>query len=181
MTLKSLVAHLRFQMFRHGWPAVAGLTLLIAALGLHGFGVLAAQESTAALRTEQATLHESARAQSPQAQDTGKQQQLALYAHLPDSRGALLAVDQIHRSAGVHRVELASGEYRVMRDAKGQMARYQITLPARSSYPNLRAWLAEVMNTVPTVALDDISFQRDMAASDVVDARVRLTLWMRAL
>lgn len=178
MTLKYLVAHLRFHLFRHGWPAMVGLMLLIAALGLHGFGVRAVQESTSIVRSQQATLQESTRFHLPQVDDSAKQQQ-ALYAKLVDPSGALQAVNLIHRTAASHRVLLSSGEYRVVRDPKAQISRYQITLPVRSSYPNLRAWLAEVMNTIPTIALDEISVQRDTVASDDVDARVRLTLLMR--
>ena len=90
------------------------------------------------------------------------------------------AIDAIHRAAAANGVKLANGEYRLARDGGARLLRYQITLPARASYPQLRAWIGEVMNAVPSAALDEISFRRDDVGSDSVEARVRLTLFLRA-
>ena len=92
----------------------------------------------------------------------------------------LQAVETIHLSAAANGVKLATGDYRLVRDGSAKLQRYQMNLPAQASYASLHRWLAEVMNSVPSVSLDDISFQRDDVGSDSVEANVRLTLFLRA-
>ena len=40
--------------------------------------------------------------------------------------------------------------------------------------------LVQVLNQLPNVALDEISLKRDDAAASALDAKLRLTLFMRA-
>lgn len=179
MTPRDVVAHLRFQLYRHGWPAAAGLALIAAATGFQFFGVAETRAQAAALRAEQAAQRQRL-AERPNQEEASSGRLAAFYAGLPGAAGALEAVEAIHRAAGANGVKLAHGEYRLAREGGAQMLRYQITLPARSSYPRLRAWLADTMNAVPTAALDEISFRRDDVGSDSVESRVRLTLFLRA-
>ena len=118
--------------------------------------------------------------QQPDPDETAGKRLAVFYASLPDPKGMLDAVEIIHRAAKANGVKLATGEYRLVREGSAKLLRYQITLPARASYPMLRTWIAEVMNTVPTVALNDISFKREDVGSEAVEASVRLTLFLRA-
>jgi len=103
-----------------------------------------------------------------------------LHASLPTDSDALAVIERLHHAATLHGVELPQGDYRLSRDASGTLLRYQITLPARGGYPQLRAWLADLMNALPTIALDGLAVQRDDVGSGRIDARVRLTLFLKA-
>ena len=78
-----------------------------------------------------------------------------------------------------HGVALASGEYRVVREGKAPWQRYRVSLPARGTYPQLRAWMAEWMNASPAVVLDEFGLRRDDVAQDTVEARIQLSLFVR--
>lgn len=179
MTRQHVIAHVHYQLYRHGWGVVLGLSLLGGAIGVHFFGVVEMRTQAAELRA-QALAQRQRLVQKPNQDELAAKRLMAFYAGLPASTGATEAIDAIHRSASAHGVKLASGEYRLARDGGARLLRYQITLPARASYPQLRAWVAELMNTVPSAALDEISFRRDDVGSDSVEARVRLTLFLRA-
>jgi hypothetical protein len=58
--------------------------------------------------------------------------------------------------------------------------RYQITVPMRTDYPHIHAWLAQVLAQLPNAALDEVSFKREDAATPELDAKLRLTVFMRA-
>lgn len=174
-----MLAHLRFQFYQHGWPAAAGLVLIVSAIGWQLFGASALSAHTMALRTEQVELRKQL-AQQSRPQETPRSRLDALYASLPVASGTLAAVKAIHQAAAANGVKLAHGEYRLAHDTGTPLLRYQITLPARASYPQLRAWLSDVMNAVPTAALDEINFQRDDVGSPSVESRMRLTLFLRA-
>ncbi|MDO9449499.1 MAG: GspMb/PilO family protein [Rugosibacter sp.] len=181
--LRNITAHLRFQFYRHGWPAAIGLVLVVSAIGWQIFGVAALRTQTASLRAEQSALRKQIAAQAEvqaNPQNTPGRRLDALYASLPVAADTLAAVEAIHQAAAANGVKLAQGEYRLARDAGMPWLRYQITLPMQASYPQLRAWLVDVMNAMPTVALDEINFRRDDAGSPAVESRMRLTLFLKA-
>ena len=104
----------------------------------------------------------------------------AFYAALPDSDSALATIALLHRSAHENHVRLATGEYHVVRQGSSGLQRYQLSFPAQADYRALRNWLAASLNAMPTLALDDISFKRDDAKAQLLDSRVRLTLYLKA-
>ncbi len=179
MTSDAAIAHLRFQLDQHGLPALAGLLLIAGAVGLQTVGVTEARARTEELRLEQAASRQRL-AQQPNPEEATSKRISGFYADLPAPVGALEAIESIHKAAKANGVKLAHGEYRMTRESGAPLLRYQITLPARASYPHLRAWIGDVMNTIPTAALDEISFRREDVGSDSVEARVRLTLFLRA-
>lgn len=179
MRFQTAIAQLRFQCYRHGWPAVVGLALLVGAVGLQLLGATEVRARADRLRAEQAELRKRL-AQGPDQPQAAGGRLAVFYASLPAAADAAGALETIHRAAAANQVELAHGEYRLARDGGGALLRYQLLLPARTSYPQLRAWLAEVMNEVPAVALDELAFRRDDIGSGAVEAQVRLTLFLRA-
>lgn len=179
MTPAHLSAHLRYQFYRHGWPAVAGLVLLVFAAACQWLAVQPLRARTSALHAAQAVARPAA-LQAPSQQELQARQLAGFYARLPAASGAPEAVAAIHAAARANGVSLTRGEYRLVRDGNAPLWRYQITLPARATYPRLRAWLGATLLAVPAASLDEISLRRDDSSGDAVEARVRLTLYMRA-
>ncbi len=176
---RDALAHLRYQLHRHGWPAVAGLVLAVCAMALQLLGVQPLRARTGELTAAQAIARPAA-LQAPSPEAIQDRQLAGFYARLPAATGALETVAAIHAAASANGVTLAHGEYRLARDGKAPVWRYQISLPARASYPHLRAWLDDTLNAVPAASLDEISLRREDSTGDSVEARVRLTLYMRA-
>lgn len=170
---------LRFALHRHGWPAALGVLLLLLAWPLAHWGADGARAQADAARVAQTAERERA-ARQP---DPGADQASRLadfQRQLPDAAAALEAVQLIHRSAAEHGVTLATGEYRLLRESGTRLQRYQITLPADGAYPALRAWMADVLNRLPSIALDDLSLSRDTVGETRVEARVRWSFYLRS-
>ncbi len=174
-----LQAHLRYQLQRQGWLAAVGLLLVLLAVGLQLLWVDGLHARNAALQAELAAKRQQ-QSQKPQAADDKAQRQAAFYATLPDATEAVEAIAVLNAAAARHKVALATAEYRVTRAGSGPLLRYQISVPLRADYVHLHAWLGEVMNALPNAALDELSLKRDDAAVDLLDARVRLTVFLRA-
>jgi len=179
VNLDVVTAHFRFQLDQHGLPALVGLLMIAAAIGLQTVGVTEVLARTEELRREQVASRQR-QAQKLNPEDATSKRIAGFYADLPTPVGALEAIEAIHNAAQANGVKLAHGEYRMTREGSAPLLRYQMTLPARASYPNLRAWIGDVMNTIPTAALDEISFRREDVGNDSVEARVRMTLFLRA-
>ena len=87
-------------------------------------------------------------------------------------------LDALYAHAKMSRVELRQGEYRLESKA-GALTAYQITLPVRGSYPQLRQFVGRVLKGMPTASLDALRFERKKAADAQLEAQVRLTIYLR--
>jgi Tfp pilus assembly protein PilO len=70
--------------------------------------------------------------------------------------------------------------YQVVRLAQEGAVRYEITLPVRLSYPQLRAFLVELHTAAPALAVDNVQLRRQKVGDELLDARLRLVLLMEA-
>ena len=59
------------------------------------------------------------------------------------------------------------------------LVQYQIKLPLTGSYMQIRQFINQVLNTLPSIALNDISLKREDIATDSVDAQVQFTLYLQ--
>ncbi|WP_342617521.1 hypothetical protein [Rhodoferax sp. GW822-FHT02A01] len=174
-----IMAHMRYQLQRHGWPAAAGLFVLLAALALQLLWVDSLHARNAELHQELSAQRQ-AQAQKPQASEARAQAQAAFFATLPDATEAVEAIAVLNQAAARNKVSLVTAEYRVTRLGTGPLLRYQISVPLRADYVHLHAWLAQVMNALPHAALDEVSLRRDDVGQDLLDAHVRFTVFLRA-
>lgn len=179
----SLSTHLTFLLYRHGWPAAIGLLLMAAVWPLAHFGADSVRAQTLALQQAQVAereLERERKARQPDPKADQVSRLAAFEAGLPQAEGALQAVRHMHRSAAEHDVVLSTGEYRLVSEPGGRLQRYQITLPADGTYPDLRAWMADVLNELPTMALDELSLKRNAVGESQVQARVRWSFYLKA-
>lgn len=104
---------------------------------------------------------------------------LRFYGSFPAGDSTVHWLSLVERAAEAQQLVLAAGEYRLERVPGQRLARYQMTLPVRGSYRQVRGFLAEVLRTVPAAALDDVQFKRD-GGGEQLEAKVRLSLYLDA-
>jgi Tfp pilus assembly protein PilO len=59
------------------------------------------------------------------------------------------------------------------------LIKYQIKLPLKGSYTQIRQFINQVLNTLPSIALNDISLRREDITTDLVEARIQFTLYLQ--
>ena len=175
-----LKAHMQYQLQRYGWLAAAGLLLLLLSLGLQLLWVDGLHARNFALREELGALRHG-QLQRSNEKENPTQRQTTSYASLPESANALEAIGILNQAAARNKVSLLTAEYRVTRQGSGPLLRYQVSVPLRADYVRLQAWLSQVMNALPNAALDDLTLKRENAALEAIDARMRFTVYFRAL
>lgn len=72
-------------------------------------------------------------------------------------------------------LQLREGTYR-LDGTRQRFDRYQVQLPVRGSYAQIRAFLEASLAEIPLMSLDQVSFRRKSANETAVDADVILTL-----
>jgi len=163
------------------WPGLLGVALVLIALGVYVYQVLPQTERLAQLRRDNASLKERIeRVAKTGIPETSDQEELAkfygFFANTPLSDW----LNKLYAAAADNDVVLEQGEYRITPSKNGKLSRYQITLPIKGSYLQIRKFVAEALNEVPVASLDDISFKREAIGNTQVETRIKITLFIAA-
>jgi len=164
-----------------GWAAIGGVALGLFAAGFGVFTVLPLQAEVKGLRERVQRLEAQAgtqarRIEPAQRPDAGLG---AFYAQLPPAAQAPEVVRRLHARAREAGLALERGEYRPLPDASGRLLRYQLVLPVKGSYPQVKRFLAQALHDTPGLALDAIGLQRDEGAGAALEVQLRFTVFMR--
>ncbi|VVN39312.1 GspMb/PilO family protein [Pseudomonas fluorescens] len=179
MQLHKLIVHEYLQGL--GVPGLAGMGMLVLALGYGLVGLLPDWQSLQSLsqQTRDATEYLARVEDGSVAAPVVPQRQLDDFrSKLPSQPQATVAIDRIYALAAQERITLSRGEYSLGVDPKTHLARYQILLPVRGSYPQLRRFLHALLGQLPAVVLEDVELQRKKIADTDLTGRIRMTLYL---
>ena len=164
------------------WPVALAVGLLAFEAAFHFLAMVPALDEQVKLRN-QAVLLSRTSAQIPghATPISDPRTDLAeFYAALAKTENAPDLLRRMHRAALDQGLMLDQAEYRAVPDAEGKFTRYQIVLPAKGTYPEVRRFLVQVSGAVPGLAIDSINFQRQQIGDPVVEAQIKLTLFLGA-
>lgn len=168
--------HVRQLLSQLGLVGVAGLGLGAFALMYFFSAVLPAHARLDELREQAASLGKLTHA-SKGASSVGEQLS-AFHDFFPESRQSPELLAKIYAAAAKQGVTLGQGEYRVARDQGGHLLRYEVNLPVRAEYLQIRKFANQVLGELPSVSLDNISFQRQRIFDPVLEAQIKFTIFM---
>jgi len=164
-----------------GWPGVLGLALLLGAAGVY---VTVVQDRTARLvelKRESASLKSRIeRAAKSGIPETGSVEELNKFYGFFSGTPLTEWLDKLYAAAAAQKLVLEQGEYRLSPDKTGKLARYQVTLPVKGSYVQIRQFVDQALIDVPVAALDDINFKREAIGATQLEARIKFTLYVGA-
>lgn len=163
---------------RVGRASALGLVLLAgsAALWLSTIQPLA-REATK-LETQVASLEAAARAG---AGGTGPQpsQLDMLLERLPTQVELPGIVATVVSQAAAAGLELDHGEYELTSSRSGQLARYDLSLPVRGTYPQVRQFIDGSLAAVPALGLEGVRLERASVDDRLIDADLRFSVVVR--
>jgi Tfp pilus assembly protein PilO len=170
---------LRRWLIRLRWPGLLGVALLVCAAAVAVFSIQSTRHRLQELNREAAAMASRLGARGTQAAPaTGRSQLSNFYAFFPLTANLPELLGRIHRSARQHGLVLEKGEYRLARELDFRLARYQVTLPVRGDYAEVRGFVDDVLEAVPASALDELTMKREGTEQPELEARVRLTLFL---
>jgi hypothetical protein len=179
MQIPRLIVHEYLQGL--GVPGLAGMALLVVGL-VYGLGALmpdwqALQQLSQ--QTREAGEYLAKVEDGSVAAPVVPQRQLDDFrSKLPAQPQATVAIDKIYALATQEHITLSRGEYSLGIDPKTHLARYQILLPVRGSYPQLRRFLHALLGQLPAVVVEDLELQRKKIADTDLTGRIRMTLYL---
>lgn len=163
-----------------GWQGVLGIFLLTAGV-LVATMIPSKMDDLVQAQGQMEALRKRLLLAGPDAGGRGSSRNNQLtdfYAFFPELATLPDWLERIYAAAEKNGVQLDAGEYKLLQERNQKLARYQLTLPVRGNYMQVRGFIAEVLTAVPAAALDEIGFRRDSLGSTVLDARLRFTVYL---
>lgn len=179
--MNSSVAHLRAAVEALGRAGVVGIALVAFAVAFYSSAVVPLATELAGMRAEADDLDRRLEMGGASARKGTPAEQLAtFYAFFPTPQSSPDWLGKINAAARAKGLVLRSGEYKLERSADQRLARYQITLPVAGSYAQIRGFVGQVLADVPAAALEEITLRRESVSNPTLEARIRLTLYLRS-
>jgi Tfp pilus assembly protein PilO len=166
-----------------GWQGLAGLVLVAAAAALYLSAILPGTVQIKELQKEALSIREFSRSNANAAGTAAPSPEtwlLQFYQLLPAKVSAPDWLRIIFAAARAQALSLEQGEYKMKVDKNSRLLTYEIALPVRGSYVQIRKFIADVLEQIPAVALDEIIIKREAIGNARIDASIRFTLFLNA-
>ncbi|PPD43339.1 MAG: hypothetical protein CTY14_08790 [Methylotenera sp.] len=180
--IKKLAFYLRTIQYRMGRLGLWGMLLILTAiityfrLNLPQLDQLV--EAKAALlkakQTSQLASTSTPKELQPSADITQFIEQFPLSDNKEDTLKAIITI------AKKNNLPLDTGTYHTVTKEAGQVVMYEINLPLRGTYPQIKQWLAQTLSSMPNMALTTLQLKQTTNESNVIEAEVGLTAYFRS-
>lgn len=174
---KFILWHARRAVDQLGLTGVAGLGLLVFCGMYYLAGLRPLQTEVKMLQRERAAT-QSAVLAGHQAQPVAVDQLQSFYAAFPNIDTAPDLLASVHSNALAQGLVLDQGEYNLVRKQDEKLVRYGVVLPIKGDYVQVRKFLSRILADFPNISLDGVDFQRQNINETMIEAQVRMTLFM---
>jgi hypothetical protein len=175
--LRWLARHAWRRLDRQGW---AGLGLLIAAAAFSAGVTLPLDARVAELKAQMSApaRERSDAAPAPRASDPAADLD-AFYRSFPNDDELTDLLAKLHGIGDRHGLALQQADYRAGDERGQRLGQYRISVPAITTYPQLKHFLAALLTEMPNLSLDQLSLQRHAVVDARVDVQMQFTLYLR--
>lgn len=88
-------------------------------------------------------------------------------------------IKTLYAIAESHNLQILKADYKYVFHQDGQFYSYQIVLPIKGSYLNIRFFAEDFLLNLPFASLDQISFKREIANLPLVEAKMQFSLFLK--
>ncbi|MFA6971932.1 MAG: GspMb/PilO family protein [Gallionella sp.] len=161
-----------------GWPGAAGIGLLIACLAFYFAAIRPAQLRLDTARQSAIELQKHGRHNASANNQPPGAQLAEFYRTFPDEKNLLPWIEKIFTLAHDQGISLDQGEYKLSSDKVGKLMRFQMSLPIKGEYPQIRKYLDSLLAEIPVVSLEHLQLERQKVGDPALEAKIRLALYM---
>lgn len=182
--VKRLLQQLRWQAVRLGTLGKIGIGLFVVASIFFVGAVLPEKSSLKKLKEHAEILK--MRSQAGLSGDkpvvekrlTNDQALQAFYEFFPRFDSSPFWIRELVRVAQKQGVEINSSDFRLTFERDWRLSRYEIILPVRGRYTQIRAFMADALEAVPALAITGFSIKRDDIKSTQLEVRLEANLYL---
>ncbi|BCB27611.1 hypothetical protein SKTS_24970 [Sulfurimicrobium lacus] len=171
----------RHWLRRIGAPGILAIGILVMCPALYFSAIRPMQARLDTARFSADRLHEQlalAGKSSSSARLSPAEQLTEFYGKFPHEGCSPQWLEKLVALAASRGLTLNDGEYKATREKVGKLVRYQMTLPVKGEYPQIRRFLTDVPGTLPVIALENVQFERQKVADPNVEAKIKMVLYL---
>jgi hypothetical protein len=101
------------------------------------------------------------------------------YTFIPPDSEVSDSLRKVYQISAKQGLQLEQAEYRMAAEGPGRVFRYEVAFPVLGTYPQIRRFLRQVSDEIPSAVPDKVSFEYQNGKSDRVRARISLLLYAR--
>ncbi|HUO44300.1 MAG TPA: hypothetical protein VMT94_05235 [Burkholderiales bacterium] len=98
--------------------------------------------------------------------------------YLPTLGEAPALIMKLHEIAAQNSLQLGSGEYRLTQEPDSNVMRYQIVLPLHGSYVQARLFIAQALDEVSPLTLEEVAIKRASVGDRNTETSVRFVMYL---
>ncbi len=174
INLHQTMAYIHYYARKLGWQMWLGASLLLLSLVI--FLVFVLPKQTALKRLENNANKVVATKTTPMPEAKQDISQL-FHSSLPNGNDANSKVTALLQFAEQNQLTVTQAQYTQKIIAEAHMRTIQIKLPVQGSYVQIRQFITQALNNLPTIALDTVRFEREDLTSELLDANLQFTLY----
>jgi hypothetical protein len=183
--LNRIMQQLRWQLARLGPMGKIGVGFFVVA-GIFFLGaVLPAKKELKALEARAETLQLQARQRLLSGDVSVVEKQLttdqalqAFYEFFPRFDSSPYWIRELVRAAQKQGVEINSSDFKLTLERDWRLARYEIIMPVRGRYSQIRGFMADALEAVPNMAITGFAVKRDNIQSTQLEMRLEISLYL---
>ena len=179
--LSQIVMYKLRQLFwrKLGWQGILGIFLILLGLSYQLFISIPKSQNLELLQAELITLKAKPKLKTiERSQNEQSDVTKLFYDVLPIQTEANQKISEMLSVATDNGLVVSKVEYEQPLTVS-PLIQYQIKLPLTGNYLQIRQFINQVLNTLPSIALTDISLKREDIASDMIDAQIQFTLYLQ--
>jgi len=162
---------------RLGVPGIIGIGMLFFAAMYFVSAGLPARDRAVELRQEIRTAERLGRPEASRGGDL-ESDLATFYTFFAASRSVPAALQKVDAAVSSSGLAFEAAQYRLSREGGLRLARYEVTLPLRGTYGQVRSFVAALLDEMPQAAIDDVVIKRESADATVIEARLRLSIYL---
>lgn len=161
-----------------GLPGITGLGLLTFCAMFYVANEAPLRKEVQSLQHEAVVMQARSKPTPEQVRQQPNRQLEAFYESFPAVKAAPDSLGLLRQTALEQGVALEQGEYHLVRNGEDKLVRYEISLPVKADYMHLRKFLSRLLADMPHATLESVDFQRQKISDTMLDAQVKLTLFL---
>ncbi len=178
--MNAVLLNLHRLRYRLGTFGLAGLAVAIGGSVIYLFAVLPAEQQAQSSAAQLLHLR-----MQPKTTSVAEPSRIGDSAALAEFYGQFSAMHALpdmlktlHALAQKHHITLDRGDFKFGNAEGDKLLRYEITLPVKCSYPDLRSFIDEAARNLPTMGLSEINLKREAVGDNMVQAKLAFVLFL---
>lgn len=178
--LNRVIWQIRLYAISLGWLGGVGVILISSSLLVAALVLLPLREDIQSIQANAKSLQESIEQRSDTKSIDNPATQLGtFYNDFPGSNTIADALQSIYATAASNKISLNQGDYSLVELESGLLQRYEISLPLRARYTQVRNFIGQVLAEQKNVALVGVTLTRSAVTDADIDAQLRFSVYVK--